>query len=259
MRRALFHSLVLILGVFLVDPFGPYEAQAAGDQPADHKTSASEATAPAADSVQDTVVEGGPSSDEASPWEHPLWHNATAMMRIYVCQHARRPPSWCEGPSELPANATLPDRQGPPLFEEDALWLAFMDKLDPANLTPGDVATVRRRATERRDPQAMEILGYIYAEGLSVERDYAEAYRWYGLAYLSGERRVRANMDVVWQQLQRYDVQGALTLTREFNALAEGEVPPGMVPLPGASENGQNGAEAATTLPSDSPPPAAAQ
>jgi len=259
MRRALFHSLLLILGVVLLDPLGPPEAWAAGSPSEEHAVSPTEATAPAADTVPAAAAKGGSSSDEASPWEHPLWHNATAMMRIYVCQHARRPPSWCEGPSELPANAVLPDRHGPPLSEEDALWLAFMDKLDPASLTPGDVATVRRRATERRDPQAMEILGYIYAQGLSVERDYAEAYRWYGLAYLSGERRVRANMDVVWQQLQRYDVQGALTLTREFNALAEGEVPPGMVPLPGAPENGQIGAEAAASLPSDSPLPAAAQ
>ncbi len=259
MQRTLFQSLLLILGVVLLDPFGPNEAQGADDPPADHKVSASETTAPAADSVHDTAAEDGSSPDGASPWEHPLWHNATAMMRIYVCQHARRPPSWCEGSSELPANATLPDRQGPPLTEEDALWLAFMDKVDPANLSPGDVATVRRRAAERRDPQAMEILGYIYAQGLSVERDYSEAYRWYGLAYLSGERRVRANMDVVWQQLQRYDVQGALTLTREFNALVAGEVPPGMVPLPGMSAKAQEGGEAFSPLPSASQPPASAQ
>src|SRR3546814_19375376 len=34
--------------------------------------------------------------------------------------------------------------------------------------------SVRRRAVERRDPQAMEILGFLYAEGLAVKRDRSE-------------------------------------------------------------------------------------
>jgi hypothetical protein len=168
----------------------------------------------------------------ASPWEHALWHNATSMMRLYICDHARRPPQWCGEQRALPAQVPLPDPQGPPLAAEDAEWLAFLEKVDPANPTPKQIALVRRRAVERRDPQAMEILGYLYAEGVAVERDFAEAYRWYGLAYLAGEKRVRANMDIVWQQLQRYDVEGALALTREFDALAQGEVPAGFEAAP---------------------------
>ncbi|GAB4394740.1 MAG: hypothetical protein Tsb0032_22680 [Kiloniellaceae bacterium] len=160
-----------------------------------------------------------------SPWEHSLWANATTMMRIYLCDHARRPPSWCGEPRELPGKAELPAPQGPPLIEEDARWLTFLDQADPNNLSEEDVATIRLRATKRRDPQAMEILGFLYAEGISVDRDYAESYRWYGLAYLLGEARVRSNMDVVWQQLQRHDLEGAQALARDFNALAAGEVP----------------------------------
>lgn len=170
-----------------------------------------------------------PSSSAAdpgqSPWEHPLWANATTMMRIYICDHARRPPHWCGESQELPGMAEVPEPQGPPLSEEDARWLAFLEGADPNNLSQEDVATIRLRAIKRRDPQAMEILGFLYAEGGAVARDYVEAYRWYGLAYLAGETRVRPNMDVVWQQLQRHDLEGALALTREFNALADGEVP----------------------------------
>jgi len=168
----------------------------------------------------------------SSPWEHALWHNATTMMRLYICDHARRPPHWCGEQRELPAHAPLPDPLGPPLVAEDAEWLAFLETVDAANLTPEQVALVRRRAVERRDPQAMEILGYLYAEGVSVTRDFAEAYRWYGLAFLAGEKRVRANMDIVWQQLQRYDLESALALTREFDALAQGEVPAGFEAAP---------------------------
>jgi TPR repeat protein len=169
-----------------------------------------------------------------SPWEHRLWHDATTAMRLYLCDHARRPPSWCGGPRELPAKAALPEPHGPPLIEEDAAWLAFLEEVQPGELSAQDVERVRRRAVERRDPQAMEILGFLHAEGLSVERDYAEAYRWYGMAYLSGEKRVRPNMDVVWQLLQRHDLEAALALTREFDALAKGEVPPGLKQAPAA-------------------------
>ncbi|WP_420347492.1 hypothetical protein [Pelagibius sp.] len=165
-------------------------------------------------------AETGPS--EGSPWEHDLWSGATTMMRIYVCSHARRTPTWCAEERTLPSKAPLPDTQGPPLTEQDAAWLAFLEQADPAALSEDDVAVIRRRAVQRRDPQAMEILGFLYAQGASVRRDYAEAYRWYGRAYLAGERRVQANMDVVWALLQKHDLPAALALTREFNALAEG-------------------------------------
>lgn len=204
-------ALAALLSVPLAAPRAP---AAEGQKPAGERDSH---VAPAA-------------ARDQSPWEHPLWANATTMMRIYLCDHARRPPSWCGAPQELPANAELPEPLGPTLTEDDARWLAFLDRTDPTNLSQEDVATIRLRATRRRDPQAMEILGFLYAEGVSVERDYAEAYRWYGLAYLAGEHRVRPNMDIVWRQLQRHDLKAALALTREFDALAAGEVPESLRP-----------------------------
>jgi hypothetical protein len=212
MQRAPRFVFVLLLGAFLIAP-------AAADETA--------AEAPG----------GAGPARAASPWEHPLWHNATAMMRLYLCEHARRPPRWCGESQELPADSELPEPLGPPLHEEDARWLAFLEQVDPADLSAEDLATIRRRATQRRDPQAMEILGFLHAEGVAVARDYAEAYRWYGLAYLAGERRVKPNMDIVWQQLQRHDLEGALALTREFDALAAGEAPESLAPaLPQAAE-----------------------
>src|SRR3546814_8057559 len=94
---------------------------------------------------------------------------------------------------------------------------------------------VRRRAVERRDPQAMEILGFLYAEGLAVKRDYVEAYRWYGLAFLAGEESVRANMDIGWALVQRHDMEGDMAIAREFDALADGEVAAGLATDPPAA------------------------
>ena len=224
--------LPVLLAALLSAGFAVPRVQAAEGHDAEAK--AAQTTTPGTKAAEAPAAEAPPAhsgseAPGASPWEHPLWSNATTMMRIYLCDHARRPPSWCGAPQELPANAELPPVQGPPLIEEDALWLAFLDGADPTNMSQEDVETVRLRAIRRGDPQAMEILGFLYAEGVSVERDYAESYRWYGLAYLAGEQRVRPNMDIVWQQLQRHDLEAALALTRQFNALQAGEVPESLV------------------------------
>ena len=211
---------------------------------------ATEAAAVPSESPVQAPAEPAAADPAASPWEHPLWHNATTLMRLYVCDHARRRPGWCAEQPEPAATAALPEPQGPPLVPEDAAWSAFLKAADPATLTEAEVAMVRRRAIERRDPQAMEILGFLYAEGLSVARDYVEAYRWYGMALLAGEASVRPNMDIVWQQLQRHDLEGALALTREFDALAAGEVPAGLAPPPAEPASSTPPAEpAASTEP----------
>jgi hypothetical protein len=208
---------------------------------------ATEAAAASSEATVQAPAEPAAPDPAASPWEHPLWHNATTLMRLYVCDHARRRPSWCAEQPEPAAAAALPEPQGPSLTPEDAAWGAFLKAADPAMLTGDEVAMVRRRAIERRDPQAMEILGFLYAEGLSVARDYVEAYRWYGMALLAGEARVRPNMDIVWQQLQRHDLEGALALTREFDALAAGEVPAGLAPPPAEPASSTPAAEAPDT------------
>jgi hypothetical protein len=228
-------ALALLSLIFLVSLTAAWPGAAAAAD-----SHAAEAPAPDPLAPDPLAPDGAPPPAEleaaadpaSSPWEHALWHNATSMMRLYICDHARRPPHWCGEQRDLPAQVPLADPQGPPLVAEDAEWLAFLETVDAANLAPEQIALVRRRAVERRDPQAMEILGYLYAEGVSVERDFAEAYRWYGLAFLAGEKRVRANMDIVWQQLQRHDLESALALTREFDALAQGEVPAGFEAAP---------------------------
>ncbi|MEQ9606707.1 MAG: hypothetical protein RLN99_03480, partial [Kiloniellaceae bacterium] len=122
MRRTLLSLLFVILAAATADVRA---ADSHGAAPAGSQ-------APAAGSAEPGPAQDDPRPDDAapSPWEHPLWHSATTMMRVYVCEHARRRPSWCEGPRELPANVALPEPQGPPLAEEDARWLAFLDQAD---------------------------------------------------------------------------------------------------------------------------------
>lgn len=223
MQRAPAPLILTILGIVLLGPLAvPACATAgAGDGAAPAAPTASGDPAPA-----EAAPAAKAPADDRSPWESPLWQDATSMMRVYVCDYARRPPSWCRKKhEELPAKQGLPPVQGPPLTKEDAQWLDFIEHANPADLSTADLETVRHRAVGRRDPQAMEILGYAYAEGVGVRRDYAESYRWYGLAYLAGEHRVKPNMDIVWKQLVQTDPAAAHSLTREFDALTSGEVP----------------------------------
>lgn len=227
---------VLMLLVVVCGSAGARAAEPSGAPGSPAPDSAPEASVSAkAGADAEDGPEDGP--EEGSPWEHDLWSGATTMMRIYVCSHARRTPTWCAEERTLPSKAPLPDEQGPPLTDEDAAWLAFLEQADPAALSADEVAVIRQRAVQRRDPQAMEILGFLYAQGASVRRDYAEAYRWYGRAYLAGERRVQANMDVVWALLQKHDLPAALALTREFNALADGAQLP-MTEVPADAKEG---------------------
>lgn len=187
----------------------------------------------AAGAAEQTPLDGAPAGAAgASPWEHPLWHGATTLMRLYICDYARRPPSWCADERRPPAAAALPEPQGPTLSPEDAAWQDFLKTAEPAKLRGEQLAMLRRRAVERRDPEAMEILGFLHAEGLSVPRDYIEAYRWYGLAFLAGETGVRENMDIVWQRVQQHDLEGAQALKREFDSLAAGGIPASLAPAP---------------------------
>jgi len=241
-RRAMAPGRIVISALFpvylLAAAAGFAEAFAAGATVPEARSDPTKATSPGA-----VAAEQG-----TSPWEHELWTGATTMMRIYVCSHARRRPSWCQDEQELPSKSPLPDEQGPPLTAEDADWLRFLEQADPGNLSPQDVAVITRRANDRRDPQAMEILGFLYAQGGPVERDYAEAYRWYGRAYLAGQRDVRANMEIVWGLLQRHDLEAALALTREFNALSKGEPPPVSQGAQGAGASSASGGNPAAAV-----------
>src|SRR3546814_18470491 len=101
----------------------------------------------------------------ASPWEHSLWHNATTAMRLYVCDHARRPPNWCAEEAERPVVTALPDPQGPLRTPEDAAWQSFIATAVPAAFGPADVPMCRRRPAARPDPPAMDPHGLPPAGG----------------------------------------------------------------------------------------------
>ncbi|MEM7168973.1 MAG: SEL1-like repeat protein [Pseudomonadota bacterium] len=154
-----------------------------------------------------------------SPWEHSFWQKSSPAMRAYACRYAWRAPQWCES---IAADRRLyaveeAEMFGPQITADDVRWLRLLESGDPQSLDDEDVAFIHNRAEANADPQAMEILGYLYSQGLGVKQDYGEAYIWYGRAYLSGESHVQENMDIVWSLLNQTDQVRAREIAQQYN------------------------------------------
>ena len=68
------------------------------------------------------------------------------------------------------------------------------------------------------DPEAMEIMGYLHARGIGVPRDPEIAYIWYGRAFLGGETGVKANMDVLWDEMALKDEKATQRVLSYFES-----------------------------------------
>lgn len=158
------------------------------------------------------------SEDPYSPWNHSLWQEAGPEMRRYICDHAARRPTWCLDPkNDLKVHRPRePETFGPGYSVEDARWTDLIRKGDPTKLGADDVAFIRRRAESTGDPNAMEILGYLYANGHGAERDPVLAYIWYGRAFLEGKTEVRSNMDVLWREIAVEEKSGISRIESYF-------------------------------------------
>ncbi|MDX1402728.1 MAG: hypothetical protein R3245_12465 [Kiloniellales bacterium] len=156
--------------------------------------------------------------DPYSPWRHETWRNAPHETQRYVCDYAQRPPAWC---AERPWSPNVytnhkPEVYGPSAPQDEAQWLRLRNRLSHESLSSEDVSVIRRRALIRKDPEAMEIMGYLHAEGLAVPQDLEEAYVWYGRSYLAGRRGVKENMDILWARIVAEDMDAANRLKAYF-------------------------------------------
>ncbi len=94
-----------------------------------------------------------------------------------------------------------PALEGKPKTVSDADWDALIQRVAAAPPNPADFKMLSLRASEDADPAAMEVLGYAYAAGWGVAKDYAEAYLYYGRAFLAGAGHVKPNLDQIWTVL----------------------------------------------------------
>jgi len=142
-----------------------------------------------------------------SPWQDGIWRRTEPEMRIYICRYAKLRPAWCDAADLAPTvhPPAEPEAYGPSFTAADARWYRLLRSADPRTFTSSDIELLRKRAEETGDPAAMEIMGFLYARGIGVPRDPETAYIWYGRAFLEGETGVKANMDVLWDEMALKD------------------------------------------------------
>ncbi len=97
-----------------------------------------------------------------------------------------------------PPRRPTPPPPTPPVAEAD--WQAVLQRLSRQDYRRQDLAAIRAMA-EFGSADALEILGWMYAQGVMVGRDDVRAYTYYGRALLAGATHVRPNLDLVWARL----------------------------------------------------------
>ncbi len=85
----------------------------------------------------------------------------------------------------------------------------------------GDYATALRRwgpLAEQGDTMAQSNLGVMYEFGLSVPRDFVQAYLWFSLAVAQGDAVAQQNRDITAGQMTPDQIAEAQRMAREWMA-----------------------------------------
>lgn len=163
---------------------------------------------------------GGENGPTPYDWDTFDWTELTSARATYICL-ADEPAAWCfewwesrtikvvkrvpEVVSEDPAPAHAPvvKQKAVP----DNRWNALLKRIASGPPSPPDLRMLTLRADEDKDPAAMEVLGYAYAQGWGVTQDYTRAYEYYGRAFSLGSSDVKSNLDQLWKHLEPEEQQ----------------------------------------------------
>ena len=158
-----------------------------------------------------------------SPWAADFWRAVSPQQRQYICDHAKMKPGWCETQYDFSVvqGSARDEFYGPLLTGDDVRWLRLISSKAPEALTSEDAAFIKQRAKQTGDPDAMEVLGFLYARGIGVRRNIETAYIWYGRAYLRGRVQVKGNMNILWAELNKRNPAAARRISQLFEEEAK--------------------------------------
>lgn len=162
---------------------------------------------------------------QAVSYTEDYWRDADVLTKRFICASYGETPDWC---SELPGEVEVPksiagvlEARGKAEAERRAAAKAAAEviaartelakRVKSGRAGRGDVEKLVEQA-KAGEPEAMELIAWMYARGLSPERKDEDelnelAYIWYGKAYLAGVREVKANMDEIWPTLSETQQQ----------------------------------------------------
>ncbi len=155
----------------------------------------------------------------ATSYSDDYWRGSDILTKRFICNSYGETPEWC---SELPGQVEVPksiagrlaarqkaaaDRAAAAQLAADiiAQRTGLAKRVKSGRAAQKDVEKLVEQA-KAGEKEAMELIGWMYANGLSPEKRDEEqlnelAYIWYGRAYLAGATQVKENLDKLWLTL----------------------------------------------------------
>lgn len=88
-------------------------------------------------------------------------------------------------------------------IKEQRLWIETILAVKRGSPTAFDISRIERRA-EKLDPEAVELLAWLYATGTGVKKDLSKALSLYNVASSLGVARAKANADSLYKTLSGF-------------------------------------------------------
>ena len=73
-----------------------------------------------------------------------------------------------------------------------------------------------RMAAEQGDTNAQYNLGYMYATGEGIPKDYVQAYAWFNIASAQDDETAKENLEIITNYMTTADITKAQELSREY-------------------------------------------
>ena len=85
-------------------------------------------------------------------------------------------------------------------------WLDIVAAVQRGNPSPFDIAEIRKKA-EHNNIEAVELIAWIYANGIGTKQDLHKAWEYYSLAARLGVASAGQNANAVWRAMNAYQKQ----------------------------------------------------
>ncbi len=114
----------------------------------------------------------------------------SGLMRTYMCLSADPPPECAKRHGEQPSDAaTLADIEAVKQEARDnEIWAKLREDWPNIQFTEENVGVIQRRADNREDPEAFEMVGFMLQNGQGMPKDLLESFKIYRKAYENGRK-----------------------------------------------------------------------
>ncbi len=142
-----------------------------------------------------------------------------------IARASRKTRSSFKASSKAPTSVTYPypDKK---FVMTEALWKKSAAAIVSGQSEWRDVEIIRQGAEVGANPPAMDLLAWMYQEGMGLNQDYRKAYMWYERAKLAGVKKSRGSSAKIYDRMSERDKYFAdLQLAEDVDKIRSGGGP----------------------------------